>query len=628
MDLMTALFASQLNESINTELPSVDNTDNGKILEVINGEWNKSDALDDIESDISDVVSEIVVERARIDNIVALPEGSTTGDAELMDIRVGADGKTYPTAGDSVRGNDNRLQAEIDDIFLTKMDKGYTETAKYTTTEKGLMRHDNGNIDFSDSTNYRHITIAYNSSKYYKFTAMTFNNNLVYSAITFLNSNSEVIGYYPKGAQNVTYEDEYLAVPSGTSYICVNGNVTTQPIIKEGNFETTDATLENKYKELSATLYVKDTIFTKETGLYNTYDLTQVITWGGYSKVKYEVTPGAYYVVTCQTINTFSAWIFGDENNVVLENAEVYNNRVYTNKVLKAPPNAKYLYLNGKDADVTIKLYKTDNDAIIDILSRVNTLENAVNPIIQYSSYLCDFVNTADMIKRTRAGGKSFSYSGLNNGYLTLIFDDGRHDISTVLSICNEYNIPLCAAIPTSALNDICDNNKTVKEVCDDIITSGGEILSHSYDWTVLTDANNITWLKAALMGSKETLTGLGYNVRGFIRPSGTGAIDWRENNLQRFTQLFYDYSDQCGDEEPYYKPRWGVGSLTIQEAKAVIDDIALNNKWYTTMMHTLDGTEGNLSESYLRELIEYALSKGILFKTYAYMYDNFSQWT
>lgn len=42
MDLMTALFASQLNGS-NAGLPSVDNTDNGKMLQVSNGEWEKGD---------------------------------------------------------------------------------------------------------------------------------------------------------------------------------------------------------------------------------------------------------------------------------------------------------------------------------------------------------------------------------------------------------------------------------------------------------------------------------------------------------------------------------------------------------------------------------------------------------
>lgn len=47
--------------------------------------------------------AEVNIERARIDNLATLEEGSTTGDAELQDIRTGFDGNNYNTAGNAVR---------------------------------------------------------------------------------------------------------------------------------------------------------------------------------------------------------------------------------------------------------------------------------------------------------------------------------------------------------------------------------------------------------------------------------------------------------------------------------------------------------------------------------------------
>lgn len=53
---------------------------------------------------------------SRMDTFTKLGEGSTTGDAELMDIRVGYKGTTYNSAGDAVRGQVSQLSESIVDI--------------------------------------------------------------------------------------------------------------------------------------------------------------------------------------------------------------------------------------------------------------------------------------------------------------------------------------------------------------------------------------------------------------------------------------------------------------------------------------------------------------------------------
>lgn len=116
----------------------------------INKKLGKIDGLVTSEERLSE---EIATERARINQFTSLGEGSTTGDAELQDIRIGYDGKTYTTAGEAVRGQTGGLSARVDTVENHIVYNGY-DTLYGHEWALGAINPSKGNV--VDTTSRMH----------------------------------------------------------------------------------------------------------------------------------------------------------------------------------------------------------------------------------------------------------------------------------------------------------------------------------------------------------------------------------------------------------------------------------------------------------------------------------------
>ena len=119
----------QENLSFKTNILAIKND-----IKEVNTQFNTiNNKISNFDTTIQDVNADISVIESRVNNLTKMNEGSTTGDAELSDIRVGADGVTYDTAGEAVRTQIAALN-EVTEIKLVEETTDWdaiTETGTY-----------------------------------------------------------------------------------------------------------------------------------------------------------------------------------------------------------------------------------------------------------------------------------------------------------------------------------------------------------------------------------------------------------------------------------------------------------------------------------------------------------------
>lgn len=95
---------------------------NNKVEKVEGKELSTNDYTNEDKTEVLSIKNkatkqELEVERARINQLTKLQEGSTTGDAELIDARVGADGKTYDNVGNAIREQFENVNTDINALL-------------------------------------------------------------------------------------------------------------------------------------------------------------------------------------------------------------------------------------------------------------------------------------------------------------------------------------------------------------------------------------------------------------------------------------------------------------------------------------------------------------------------------
>ena len=189
-------------------------------------------AIDELKQDLG-------VERARIDSFTKLPEGSTTGDAELQDIRVKADGTTATSAGNAIREQVSELKSDLVDVnSLFNWDKEKTNILnKYTPIVGEYVEYSSGSIGKVSSYEWYEISVT---------EGQTFKYNGDNAHVAFFSKKYDGMSneYYLSGL--LTQENIAFTVPKNAVSMTISVPIDYYNWLGYGNEELRESTIIKK----------------------------------------------------------------------------------------------------------------------------------------------------------------------------------------------------------------------------------------------------------------------------------------------------------------------------------------------------------------------------------------------
>ena len=582
------------------ELPDTEINDSVTSTSLTWSSKKLSDQLTTLNSNTSVLTS-------RVNNLGTLQEGSTTGDAELIDIRTGTDGTTYDSAGEAVRSqlkiSDCKKQLLIaGELDLLPFVKILENQAINGTTGEIVSYNGDYVIDkFTPFVERGTISSSATSITVFKYNNNSFTKMDVVSGTTIEFDHSSEYAVRLHNADNTAVDVSNLEFVARNAkcidslYNIADDIYTVSEIGETGYFPPIENEIvnivENKFINTSATVCgnYTNSIAAVDGAVYGIYKCK-------YGDKFYVSTKSNGVIPDCFTINS---------NNIVMSRKDAEQIGVYEYEYTISTYCDFVIFQSRYAENFSVKKYRT----------RFNKIPTKTSDIVNDNGYLSGFDdnNITDRLYsiEQRLG---FSFEGMTKGQVIFMFDDSNPVTSDLYTIFHQHNMPMSMAVIVSHLDSLANDNRLIKNVLLDVQNDGGEILAHN-----LTEASlsglNYAECDYQLKETKKELICAGFDVYGWVSPQGV-----YNPVAETLYRKYYRYGYRATNNtkmNQYNMNRPYLSQLGLQGAKNLVDQCETNKTVQILFGHMSSNELEIFSLQDLSDLLDYCATKNIDVTTY-----------